>query len=236
MSREAAPLAPHEFWQEVYPAGHFDPAPAGGFRHLYPAALPDGRQIALPIRVLPGDGSRAVASLILNQASFAVEDALAAPLAAMAREAAPEVIVAVPTLGLSLAANVARRLGHSRLVPLGTSRKFWYDEALSEPIASITTRQERRIYLDPRMLPLLDGRRAAVVDDVVSTGTSMAAVLGLLARAGVRPVAVAAAMLQGNGGPAHLDAAAGWRGPLLAAISSPRLARNAGGGWEAERL
>jgi adenine/guanine phosphoribosyltransferase-like PRPP-binding protein len=231
MSDGPAPLAPHDFWQEVYPAGHFDAAPAGGFRDLYPAALPDGRQIALPIRVLPGDGSRAVASLILNQASFAVEDALAAPLAAMARAQAPEMIVAVPTLGLSLAANVARRLGHSRLVPLGTSRKFWYDDALSEPIASITTRQERRIYLDPRMLPLLQGRRVAVVDDVVSTGTSMAAVLGLLSRAGVRPVVLMAAMLQGSGGPAHLAAAAGWREPLVAAIASPRFARNCPGGW-----
>lgn len=231
MSAQTGPLAPHEFWQEVFPAGHFDTAPAGGFRQLYPAALPDGRQIALPIRELPGDGSRAVASLILNQASFAVEDALAAPLAAMTRPQTPEVIVAVPTLGLSLAGNVARRLGHFRLVPLGTSRKFWYDEALSEPIASITTRQERRIYLDPRMLPLLAGRRVAVVDDVVSSGTSMAAVLGLLARAGVHPVAVAAAMLQGSTGPAHLEAAAGWRGPLLTAIASPRLARNEAGGW-----
>ena len=232
MRGDAAPLAPHEFWQEVYPAGRFDAAPTGGFRHLYPAALPDGRQIALPIRVLPGDGSRAVASLILNQASFAVEDALAAPLAAMARDADPQIIVAVPTLGLSLAANVARRLGHSRLVPLGTSRKFWYDEALSEPIASITTQQTRRVYLDPRMLSLVEGRRVAVVDDVVSTGRSMAAVLGLLARAGVRPVAVLAAMLQGSGGPAHIAARTGWRGPLLSAIPSPLLARNPDGGWD----
>ena len=232
MSGQAAPLAPHEFWQEVYPAGHFDPAPAGGFRHIYPAALPDGRQLALPIRVLPGDGSRAVASLILNQASFSVVDTLAEALAQPAAALRPHVLVAVPTLGLTLGEALARRLGHSRLVPLGTSRKFWYDEALSEPIASITTRQERRIYLDPRMLPLLEGRRVAVVDDVVSTGTSMAAVLGLLARAGVQPVAVLAAMLQGSGGPAHLEAAAGWRGPLLTAIASPRLARNAADGWD----
>lgn len=231
MSGQPAPLAPHEFWQEVYPAGHFDPAPAGGFRHLYPAALPDGRQVALPIRVLPGDGSRAVASLILNQASFSVVDALAEALAQPAAALHPHVLVAVPTLGLTLGEALARRLGHSRLVPLGTSRKFWYDEALSEPIASITTRQERRIYLDPRMLPLLEGRRLAVVDDVVSTGTSMAAVLGLLARAGVHPVAVVAAMLQGSGGQAHLASAAGWNGPLMTAIASPLLARNEAGGW-----
>ncbi len=133
------PLAPHEFWQVVYPAGTFDPAPTTGFRHLYPAALPDGRQIALPVRVLPGDGDQAVASLIVNQASFAVEDALAEAMAAHARAYDPEVVIGVPTLGLPLANGVARRLGHERMVALGTSRKFWYSEDLSEPMTSITS-------------------------------------------------------------------------------------------------
>ena len=225
-------LPPHEFWQHLYPPGTFENAPAGGYRDLFPAALPDGRQIALPIRVLPGDGSRAVASLIVNQASFAVEDALAGVLAGHARGFAPEVIVGVPTLGLTTAASVARRLGHPRIVPLGTSKKFWYEEALSEPIASITSPgQEKRVYLDPRMLPLLEGRRVAVVDDVISTGTSMAAVLRLLARAGVRPVAVMAAMLQGEKGPPRLAAEAGWQGPIVTAIRTPLLVRSASGGW-----
>lgn len=225
-------LAPHEFWQEVHPAGHF-PA-AGPYRDLYPAALPDGRQIALPIRVLPGDGSRAVASLIVNQASFAVKDALVETLARPASQLAPDVLVAVPTLGLTLGEALARRLGHRRIVPLGTSRKFWYDEALSEPIASITSPdQAKRIYLDPRMLPLLDGRRVAVVDDVISTGRSMAAVLSLLSRAGVAPVALFAAMLQGSAGPAHLSQAAGWNEPIVAALRSPRFALQPDGGWKA---
>jgi adenine/guanine phosphoribosyltransferase-like PRPP-binding protein len=229
-------LAPHEFWQHVYPPGTFPDDPPGGHHELYPASLPDGRQIALPIRALPGDGGRGVASLIVNQASFAVEDALADVLAGRVGVHNPEVIVGVPTLGLPMAVAVARRLGHTRIVPLGTSRKFWYDEELSRPIASITspgTGQQKRIYLDPRMLPLLEGRRVAVIDDVVSTGTSMAAVLNLLMRAGVKPVAVAAAMLQGRAGPASLASEAGWQGPIVTAIETPLLARSPAGGWVA---
>ena len=38
---------------------------------------------------------------------------------------------------LSFAALVAERLGQSRYVPLGYSRKFWYDDALSEPVGQI---------------------------------------------------------------------------------------------------
>src|SRR5579872_6754941 len=50
-----------------------------GARAGYPGrrmVVPDGRHLLLPIRVLPGDGARAVASLITNQASFRVLDAI----------------------------------------------------------------------------------------------------------------------------------------------------------------
>lgn len=153
--------------------------------------------ILLPIRAL-SDGVRGVASLILNQASFTVLDALADGVAAQLARYKPDVIVAVPTLGLPLAEAVARRLGHSRLVPLSTSRKFWYDDALSVDMSSITSPDKgKRLYLDPRMVPLLTGR-VAVIDDVLSTGSSIASVLRLLALQQVSPVVIGAAMLQGT--------------------------------------
>lgn len=225
-------LAPQDFWQDIYPAGTFASPPADGFAELYPAALPDGRQIALPLRVLPsGDG--AVASLIANQASFAVEDALVEVMAGLARPFAPEVIVGVPTLGLPLANGVARRLGHERMVALGTSRKFWYVEELSEPISSITSpNQAKRIFLDPRLLPLLEGRRVVVVDDVVSSGASITAVLRLLERIGTLPAAAIFAMAQGD---AWKKAIAGAdrkdRVPILAATTSPVFRKDANGRW-----
>jgi adenine/guanine phosphoribosyltransferase-like PRPP-binding protein len=188
---------PHQFWQELRPAGTWPPAPAGGFREGYPASLPDGRQLLLPIRPLPAGDGTAVASLIVNQASFAVHDALADAMAAAARPHAPDIVVGLPTLGLSLAADIARRLGHGRFVALGTSRKFWYDPTLSSPMSSITSPdQTKTLYLDPRMLPLLAGRRVLLVDDVLSTGRSIGAALSLLAKARVEPVAIGCAMLQ----------------------------------------
>lgn len=229
-------IRPHEFWQIVYPAGTFAAGPDQGFHDLYPAALPDLRQIALPIRVLPGDGNSAVASLIVNQASFAVEDALADAMASLAARHAPDVVIGVPTLGLPLANGVARRLGHGRMVALGTSRKFWYDDGLSEPMSSITSpAHAKRIFLDPRMLPLLQNRRVVVVDDVISSGTSMRAVLALLAKAGIAPVGIVAAMLQGHR----------WRRLLsafdpavpaiaAAALASPLLNRSPGDLWRPE--
>lgn len=186
-------MEPHEFWQELHAPGSF---PTEGTKvGFYPVTLDDGRQLRLPIRPL-SDGAHALASLIINQASFEVLGVLADDLAAKLKAFQPDVVVGLPTLGLTLASEVARRLGHSRYVPLGTSRKFWYLDALSVPMSSITTQQEKRLYVDPRMLPLLQGRRVALIDDVISSGTSIVAGLSLLGASGIEPVVVGAAMLQ----------------------------------------
>ncbi len=211
-----------------YPPGSFDPARPDGHAAFWPGTLPDGRQILQPIRALPGGEGRGVASLIVNQAGFAVVDALVAEMARLAGPLAPEVVVGVPTLGLGLAEGVARRLGHGRYLPLGTSRKFWYDEGLSVPLRSITSpgAGQKRLYLDPRLLPLLAGRRVLVVDDVLSTGQSLASALALLGLVGVRPVGAVFAMLQGEG----------WRAagvPVAGAFATPLLRRTESGRWVA---
>lgn len=186
-----------QFWQEMASPAELDAARGCEIWHqTYLARLPDGSGLVLPLRDL---GERAVAGLIVNQASFVVFDRLAGLLAGLARRFAPEVIVGLPTLGLGLAAAVARALGHAHWVAAGTSRKLWYSERLSVPLTSITTPGAgRRLWLDPRLLPRLAGRRVLVVDDVVSSGTSLGAGLDLLEAAGVHPVGVAAVMLQGD--------------------------------------
>jgi adenine/guanine phosphoribosyltransferase-like PRPP-binding protein len=224
---------PHHFWQALSPSGHFESAPAGGHVGFFPAVLPDGRELPLPIRALPGPDGFGVASLILNQASFAVHDALADALAERAAALSPDVVVGLPTLGLSLAGGVARRLGHPRFVALGTSRKFWYDDGLSTPLTSITSPDQRKtLYLDPRMLPLIAGRRVLLVDDVLSTGSSIMAGLQLLRAAGCEPVAIGAAMLQSGRWRRALDAhERPFAGAVIGVIETPLLRRTAAGGW-----
>jgi adenine/guanine phosphoribosyltransferase-like PRPP-binding protein len=94
---------------------------------------------------------------------------------------------------------VAQQLGHARYAPLGTSAKFWYREELSVPLSSITTpNQQKRLYIDPRLLPVIEGRRIALIDDVISSGVSMIAGIALLEACGVRPIVLGAAMLQSD--------------------------------------
>ncbi len=218
-------MNPEDFWQTLQPA---QPAAAPGHRDRYPARFDDGRVLHLPIRPLP-DGRRALASLIINQASFSVLDAIATDLAAKLGAVQPAILVGLPTLGLTLAAAVARKLGHARYVPLGTSRKFWYREDYSVPLSSITTPdQSKRLYVDPRMLPLLQNQRVVLVDDVISSGASMAAGIAVLAAIGVEPAALGVAMIQSDAWRARLDPA--WPPRLASVLQSPILTWT-GTGW-----
>lgn len=219
-------LAAEDYWQTLLSPGSVaDPLAWLG---TYVATLPDGRQLPLPIRPRP-DGT-ALASLIINQASFEVVEALAGELARRLQAANVDLVVGLPTLGLTLAAAVARHLGHRRYLPLGTSRKFWYRNELSVPIASVTTSAERRLYIDPRLLPLLDGARVALIDDVISSGRSITAGIELLAKCGATPCAIGAAMLQGTGWQgAQSPALPDWQERTIAVFTTPMLqARNEG--------
>jgi adenine/guanine phosphoribosyltransferase-like PRPP-binding protein len=221
-------MEPSDYWQQILGPGSYE---AGVSNVGYVANLADGRQLVLPIRKL-ADGRRGLASLILNQASFAVQDALAADLARQIEHFEPDVVVGLPTLGLTLASAVARKLGHARYVPHGTSRKFWYRDDLSAPLSSVTTPdQEKRLYIDPRMLPLLEGRRVALVDDVISSGASITAGLTLMTRIGVDPEVIGVAMLQSSRWRKALEPALQDR--IVTVISTPMLELGPDGAWKA---
>jgi adenine/guanine phosphoribosyltransferase-like PRPP-binding protein len=211
-----------EFWQQFTP-----PAPEPAEWHdAYAAPMPDGGRLALPLRDL---GDRAVAGLIANQASFAVVDRLTEWMAERAARFEIDVVLGLPTLGHVVAPGVARALGHPNWVAAGFSRKLWYDEALSVPVSSVTSPQAgRRMWLDPRVLPRLRGRRVLLVDDVMCTGRSMQAGLALLRAAGLAPAAVSVAMLQGNPWQADWPESI----PVSAAFASP-LFRRGTAGWVA---
>ncbi|KAI9746679.1 MAG: hypothetical protein M1818_000393 [Claussenomyces sp. TS43310] len=218
------------YWQELEPAERASAAPP--WQYGVPAQLPDSRVLMLPIRRLASSADEAVASLLVNQASMQVVAELGAFLAERIRPFEPEVIVGLPTLGLSLAPIVAQRLGLQRYVPLGYSRKFWYDEALSADVSSITSpsRGHKRVYVDPHQLPLLrGGRRVVVVDDAVSSGTTLQATWDLLESLGCDIRACGVVMKQGDRweallGPDRVDR-------LVYVLESPLL-RAVQGGWD----
>ena len=121
-------------------------------------------------------------------------------------------------------------------MPLGYSRKLWYEERLSQPVSSITSPQAgKTVYLDPNLVARLAGRRVVLVDDTISSGSTAAAVIRLLGRADARPVGLLFAMCQGEAWTGHLEPQwkerVRWvfRSPLLRAVQDGWLAEHAPG-------
>ncbi|SFJ27478.1 phosphoribosyltransferase [Bradyrhizobium sp. cf659] len=212
------------YWQDLTPEvpARFSATPP--YRFGYPATLPCGRILVLPLRRLP-DGDRAVASLIANQASNLVVATLADHMATQARTFDAEIVVGLPTLGLAFASQVAERLGQPRYVPLGYSRKFWYDDALSESVSSITSPDAgKKLRLDPNLLPLIEGHRVVLIDDAISTGATALAAVRLLQKVGVEIAGMVVAMKQTNRWQASATAL-----PVRAVFGCPLFQRGEGG-------
>src|SRR3954451_20143430 len=92
------------YWQEILPPDKDTPPP---WKYGVPTRLPDSRVLMLPIRALNNETNDAVASLLVNQASISVVTELGTFLAERVRPFHPDVIIGLPTLGLSLAPIVA---------------------------------------------------------------------------------------------------------------------------------
>jgi adenine/guanine phosphoribosyltransferase-like PRPP-binding protein len=197
----------------------------------YPVVLTDGSRLSLPLTPLPG-GEKAVALLMSNQTDFRVERKIVERLIEPARAAAPEAVVGIPTLGLTYARPVAEAIGLPDFTALGHSRKFWYDDALSEPVISSTSPDHsKRIYLDPALLGRVRRRRVVVVDDVLNTGATMGSAINLLHKAQANVVAILVVLTEGwewHGRLAGIDAALPGRVHALGHI--PLFARH-GTGW-----
>ncbi len=184
------------YWQEITEVvpPRFSVVPP--YRFGYPVRLSSGSYLVLPLRLLP-DGTQALASLIANHAANTVVETLAEHMADQTRLLEVDLVVGLPTLGLAFASMVAMKMGHTRYAPLGYSRKFWYTDELSEPATSITSPDPGKLLrLDPNLLPLLEGRRVALIDDAISSGATAAAAIRLLRRLDVEIAGVVVAMKQ----------------------------------------
>ncbi|GAB4067371.1 phosphoribosyltransferase [Ancylobacter sonchi] len=208
-----------------------DPGPPP-YRDSYPVKLPDGDGADLPFLALPPDFDTAIAYLCITENSFALEDRLSTAMAEMVRDLEPEVVVGMPTLGMVLAASVAKKLGHPHYVPLSYSRKFWFEDELSIPVISITSPlKPKTVFIDPRLLERMEGKRVLLVEDVISTGGTVSAELELMRRIGADVVGVATAIRETNVWQKTLGAIdPAWPGLVRAPISCP-LFRKVEGGW-----
>jgi adenine/guanine phosphoribosyltransferase-like PRPP-binding protein len=143
-----------------------------------------------------------------------VVQAAAAALAPGLAEIEPDVLVTAETKSIPLAYQLALELEKPWVV-LRKAYKPYMGSALSYETNSITTGATQTLYLDEKDRMLVRGKRVAIVDDVISTGSTLQAMRSLMDQAGAETVACAAVFIEGDGSGAE-DALALGRLPLFA--------------------
>ena len=101
-------------------------------------------------------------------------------------ERAPEYdyIITAEAKGIPLAHEMARQAGDSKYILARKGPKLYMRDIFSVTVRSITTAKEQKLYLDGADAALMKGKRILVVDDVISTGESLAALEALVEQAG----------------------------------------------------
>ncbi|MDR1674319.1 MAG: adenine phosphoribosyltransferase [Oscillospiraceae bacterium] len=108
-----------------------------------------------------------------------------------------DVILTAETKGIPLAYEMARQSGADYAVAR-KSVKLYMRNPVSVEVKSITTFNTQRLYLDDSTVSLIKGRRVLLLDDVISTGASVSALMELTKMASGTAVGIAAALAEGD--------------------------------------
>lgn len=109
-----------------------------------------------------------------------------------------DIIMTAETKGIPLAAEVARQLGMKYYITARKSIKAYMENTIWVDDESITTQGKQRLYLMDTDIDKIKNKRVLLLDDVISTGGSLAALNMLASKAGGNVVAQAAILAEGD--------------------------------------
>jgi adenine/guanine phosphoribosyltransferase-like PRPP-binding protein len=155
-----------------------------------------GERFRLPIVQL--DENTAIAHLIVINMGIRFGELVGKAISERFALLKPEIVVGCATLGIPVAIEVSRHLGLDRYLILQKSPKFSLADALSEEVKSITTPLSQRLLLDRKSISVIQGKRVLVVDDVVTSGSSIAAAIRLVRRAGANVIGAGVILTEGH--------------------------------------
>ena len=108
-----------------------------------------------------------------------------------------DVLITAESKGIPLAYEMSRQSGKKYLLAR-KSKKLYMKKAIKVDVRSITTDRLQELYLDIDDMEYISGKRVLIVDDVISTGESMAALEQLVEKAGGKIVGKAAVLAEGD--------------------------------------
>ena len=93
-------------------------------------------------------------------------------------------IITAEAKGIPLAHEMACQTGAAKYFLARKGPKLYMTGVFESAVKSITTAKEQKLYLDTADAELMKGKRILIVDDVISTGESLAALEALVEKAG----------------------------------------------------
>ena len=96
-----------------------------------------------------------------------------------------DVLITAESKGLQLCHVCARELGHHYYAVARKSKKLYMQDGIEvEYGSSITTGKPQQLFLSAHDVSILKGKKVGIVDDVISTGESLAGLEKLVEKAG----------------------------------------------------
>jgi adenine phosphoribosyltransferase len=108
-----------------------------------------------------------------------------------------DAVVTAEAKGIALSYEISRLLGLKEFIVVRKSLKSYMRNYVTHEVKSITTATKQNLYLDGSDAGKIQGKRICLVDDVISTGESIAAVEDLVKKAGGQVVCRAAVLAEG---------------------------------------
>lgn len=129
----------------------------------------------------------------------------AAALAERLREVEAEVLVTAEAKSIPLIYEMSALMGLPYIV-LRKAYKSYMGRAIKAETVSITTGATQTLYLDEKDQALIRGRRVILIDDVISTGSTLEGMKRVVAEAGGEVAQVAAVFTEGEQDWSHVVA------------------------------
>jgi adenine phosphoribosyltransferase len=108
-----------------------------------------------------------------------------------------DILVTAEAKSIPLAHGVSFETGKPYVI-LRKSYKPYMGDALRAETLSITTGEPQNLYLDEKDRELMKGKKVIILDDVISTGSTLQGMRMLLDKAGANVVAEAAILTEGE--------------------------------------
>lgn len=131
--------------------------------------------------------------------------ATAAALAERLKDARADVLVTAEAKSIPLIYEMSALMGLPYIV-LRKTYKSYMGEAIQASTVSITTGKPQTLYLDEKDKNLIKGKRVVLVDDVISTGSTLEGMKAVVTEAEGETVKIAAVFTEGEQDWSHVIA------------------------------